>query len=330
MPPFCVGRVCGHARFTSRCLATIPGHTLQQGAAVLPAQGRRSFGTTDGPFRYIKPRFVEKKKHWNELLILGDRRKLLETAQDVLNEPNTEFPLPFWEILAKRCIQSMHLFEPLELAIIARAFDSHDVKLRFDLDIYGAIAKQALAGNNCPGLAILVLSDVLPRRRGGFKVEELLKKLGGQATDVMWELSPAHAVRVLSALSSAGIKDPALSGRVARKVVSHLAMSNDFSLKDLSKAASSFASQGHRDLDLFNSIAERVAALVEETGAGASAAREVRDSFAVLGIDSVPERLLRAADAEPRERSEFGAEVEAASYSQQSKSKDAGSRASAL
>jgi len=90
------------------------------GAAALYAaygdqQQRRPF-STDGPFRHIKPKFVERKKHFNEVLILGDRRKLLDTAQDVLNDTGREFPRAFWEILAKRCIQILHLFDALELA----------------------------------------------------------------------------------------------------------------------------------------------------------------------------------------------------------------------
>merc|ERR1712183_746600 len=98
--------------------------------------------------------------------------------------------------LAKRCIESMHLFKPLELAMIARAFDTHDVLLKARFDVYAPIAQQASTSEQVPGLAILVLTDVLPRRvqpkRADLKA--LMKMLGSQACDVMWELSPKHAV----------------------------------------------------------------------------------------------------------------------------------------
>ena len=42
-----------------------------------------------------------------------------------------------------RCIKSMHLLEPLELAILARAFDLHQPDLHKSMDIFQPLATQA-------------------------------------------------------------------------------------------------------------------------------------------------------------------------------------------
>mmetsp|Transcript_16312 Transcript_16312/g.21948 ORF Transcript_16312/g.21948 Transcript_16312/m.21948 type:complete len:286 (+) Transcript_16312:89-946(+) len=253
---------------------------------------KRAFGT-DGPFRHIKPSFVERKKHYNELLIFGDRRKLLETAQDVLSNPYQKLPRPFWEILAKRCIQSAHLLEPLELAIIARAFDMHDVDLGADLDIYESIAAQAKTRGDLSGISIAVLADVLPRRlaSGQADIKDLLGWLGRRAADVMWELDAAQAVAVLTALTLGGVQDAVLCSRVARKVLLQLEGPGVLQLDELAQAAAAFAGQGHRDLHLFRSLTARTAALATSAPAGASAAKRVLESLAVLGIDDTPESI---------------------------------------
>lgn len=235
---------------------------------------------------------------------MGDRRKLLETAQDVLNEPHKDFPKAFWEIFGKRCIQTVHLFDALELAIIARTFDQHNVQMRNDLDVYGAIARQAKGLERFSGLAIVVLADVLSRRlKNAAELHKLLELLGRHAADSMWELSPAHAVTLLSLVNAAGVQDAALSSRVARKVIMQLGIPEGLPLRDLSTAASTFAGQGHRDLELFQAIADSVAALSAESPVGAQAAKDVIDSFDVLGIDSVPEALQRAASGMPQQES---------------------------
>lgn len=58
--------------------------------------------STEGPFlyRYKAKRITWKKRHYNEVLIMADRRKLLETLQDVIE--GGEWPTAFWEVLAKR------------------------------------------------------------------------------------------------------------------------------------------------------------------------------------------------------------------------------------
>lgn len=309
MRALCVSSGYAGALASNCARAVLPGcecpSTLQisQWSVCMGAQanGRRAFGTTDGPFRHIKPKFVERKKHYNELLIMGDRRKLLETAQDVLHEPQKQFPTAFWEVLAKRCIQSIHLFEPLELAIIVRAFDAHDVKLRGDLDIYGQVARCVPGGHGHSGLAVIILADVLSRRLPTHKMDllkDVLKFLGRRAADVMWELSTPHAIRFLEVLTSQRIRDPALCSRVARKVLVQLSGANtSLELEDLCRAATAFAGQGHRDLGLCYGIAERVAFLSAGSPEGALVAQQVLKSFTFLRIDKVPESLHRAAAA---------------------------------
>jgi len=267
------------------------------GAAALYAaygdqQQRRPF-STDGPFRHIKPKFVERKKHFNEVLILGDRRKLLDTAQDVLNDTGREFPRAFWEILAKRCIQILHLFDALELAIIARAFDIHSVDLkRPDLDIYGSIASSALQlQGRHPGVANVVLAEVLSRRLPVYKLsllQDVLRKLGRRAADSMWELSTSHAVRLLQILTEAAIQDPALCSRIGGKLLTQLRNSPApheavplMHPEELGNAAVVFASQNHRNLELLREL--------ELHTRGTVAAPLVLESLATLGIDVLPD-----------------------------------------
>eukprot|EP00419_Tripos_fusus_P004365 CAMPEP_0172688144 /NCGR_PEP_ID=MMETSP1074-20121228/22218_1 /TAXON_ID=2916 /ORGANISM="Ceratium fusus, Strain PA161109" /LENGTH=320 /DNA_ID=CAMNT_0013507741 /DNA_START=36 /DNA_END=995 /DNA_ORIENTATION=- len=255
-------------------------------------QQRRPF-STDGPFRYIKPKFVERKKHFNEVLIFGDRRKLLDTAQDVLNDRGREFPRAFWEILAKRCIQSLHLFNALELAIIARAFDAHSVVLkRPDLDIYGSIASSVLQlQGRHPGVANVVLADVLSRRLPVYKLsllQDILRKLGRQAADSMWELSASHAVRLLQILTEAAVQDPALCSRIGGKLLAQLRNNPSpheaaplMHPEELGNAAAAFAGQNQRNLELLREL--------ELHTRGTVAAPLVLESLAKLGIDVLPD-----------------------------------------
>jgi len=237
---------------------------------------------------------------------MADIRKLLETAQEVLSQPSREFPKPFWEVLAKRCIQSMHLLKPMELAIISRTFDVHNVELKPRYDVYHPIAEQARCSKHFPGLAVLVLAEVLPRKLDAEKADlnGLLKMLGRQAADVMWELSVSHAVRVLEALTVAGIRDAPLCSRVARKLAAQLEVRGAVRLEDLAAAASAFAGQDHRDLPLLLSIADATAVLCEEalsSDDAAKASRRVLDALEQLGVDDVLQHLrgvaARAAEA---------------------------------
>lgn len=294
------GRTCPSALAPAAASARLPWRAPPQ-LPLRAAQETRAFGTTDGPFRHIAPkgRFVDRKKHYGQVLVMADVRMILETAEDALRQPGKEFPLPFWEVLAKRCIQSMHLFKPLELAMIARAFDTHDVKLKPRYDVYVPIVAQAAASKEFPGLAILVLTDVLPRRVQQADLMGLLGMLGRQAADVMWQLTPKHAVAILEALTSGGVRDRSLTARVAKKVSAHLVVPGAFGVADLAKAASVLAGQEHRDLQTLRGIADAVVELCEgdPSSAGADAARRVVAAFQALEVDEVPERLLRSAAA---------------------------------
>lgn len=232
---------------------------------------------------------------------MADVRKILETLQDVLDEPSKQFPPAFWEVLAKRCIQSIRLFKPLELAIVARAFDTHSVELKPRHNIYAQIAQQAQTLGHFPGLAIWVLADVLPRR---LKPEQadltgLLQRLGRQATEVMWELPPQQAVMILEVLTQAGVKDASLSTRVAKKVSAYLEVEGALDAKDLAAAASALAGQQHRDLQTLRGIAEAVTELFarEPSVAGAEAAARVLAAFQALDVDAenIPAELQQAA-----------------------------------
>merc|ERR1711937_493417 len=104
----------------------------------------------------------------------------------------------------------MHLFKPLELALVARAFDVHGV----DYGIHAALAAQVAnvvspsghlpgtgvnaGAGSCsgvgagsvpfPGVAIHVLADILSRQlKKGAK--EALEALAGRARCIMWEIS---------------------------------------------------------------------------------------------------------------------------------------------
>jgi hypothetical protein len=255
--------------------------------------------STDGPWKWQRPRFVEKKKHYGQVLVTADRRKLLETVQDVLNEPNLHYGGRFWEVMSKRCIRCMHLFKPLELAMIARAFDVHDVEMK-GLNVFKAIAERARSvTSGFPGLAVLVLADVLSRRlraKGSGRwwpgTQDLMQRLGRHASNCMWELRPEHAIQVLGVLSDAEVKDPAICARVASKVKMQL---DSLKLESLVQAAIVFASHQHRDLELLRGIAEQVAARCYEHPDNEALARRVLGSFVTLEIDDAPEVLLKAA-----------------------------------
>jgi len=274
---------------------------------------KRAFGSTEGPFLGKKPGswdLKDKKKHFNEVLIMADRRKLLETVQELLDEPGPERPKAFWEILARRCQQSLHLLNMLELAMVARAFDAHEPKLRKELDVFAPLAMQVRNARDVPGLAVIVLSDVLPRRMRAPKEEvaEVMRCLARRAADVMWEIPPTYAVKLIKALSDAGVSDTPLCSRVARKLQMLLQHGSPQALpsKDLGVAAAAFAAQGFRDLELFKSLAEAVVEALQTMDSwqpnaladAEQAAWQVLESLDVLGIQGLEEAksLRRALD----------------------------------
>jgi len=258
--------------------------------------------STDGPWRHLRPNITEKKKHYGRVLVTADRRKILESAQDVLNEPGKHYGGRFWEVMSKRSIRSMHLFQPLELAILARAFDHHGVQMK-GLNVFKSIGDQVRTTTSAfPGLAVLVLVDVLSRRlctndgRPWQGTPDLIQRLGRHASSCMWELHPEHAVRVLEVLSTFQIKDAALCIRVAAKVANNM---DGLSLETLAKAAVAFAGQGHRDLKLMRGIAERSAELCADgKDENEAFARRVVESLVALEIEDVPEALLEVAKIE--------------------------------
>lgn len=272
---------------------------------------KRAFGSTEGPFLGRKPGswdLKEKKKHFNEVLVMADRRKLLETVQDLLDEPGQTRPKAFWEILAKRCQQTFHLLNMLELAMVARAFDVHEPKLRKELDVFAAMAAQVRNARDVPGLAVIVLSDVLPRRMRAPDEEkaEVMRCLARRAADVMWEIPAPHAVKLIKALSDARVTDTPLCSRVARKLRTLLQQgpSQAVALNDLGVAATAFAAQGHRDLELFRSLAEAAAEALQTLDSwqpdalekAEKAAWQVLESLDILDIKGIEEATsLRSA-----------------------------------
>merc|ERR1712232_27708 len=121
-----------------------------------------------------------------------------------------------------------------------------------------------------------------------------MQRLGREASNNMWELRPEHAVQVLQVLSAAEVRDVALCTRVAKKVGVQL---DELDLEGLAQASAAFASQAHRDLELFRGIADRALELCnEQHGADTvELARRVVQSFAELEIEDVPAGLLEAA-----------------------------------
>lgn len=292
--------------------------------------------TTDSPFKHMRPKVVERKRHYNETLVMGDVRKLIETAQEVLSQQSKTFPRAFWEIFARRCIQSMHLFNPLELAIVARTFDAHDPQLRPWFDVYRPIAEQARGQardqKGFPGLAILVFSEIFPKRldKGKIDVKSLLTMLGRQAAKVMWEFSPGHAIRVLATLTETGIRDASICARVAKKIEAQLGVPGSLELDELASLAWALSKQDHRDLVFFANLADYAASRCEEivdskrgVADAAKALGRILEAFQTLGIDDVPARLRSSfeqaelvatevardeTDASPKNPGEFSAE----------------------
>lgn len=265
-------------------------HLLQRWVYVVD---KRCFGTTDGPFRHMKPNFVERKKHFNEVLVMADRRKLLETAQELLaDDSGKKYPRGFWEVLSKRCIQSMHLFNPMETAILLRCLDVNNIQYKH-ADAFAAAVPRVMASSAIPGDAVVIFGDIFARRLRVSEAElrELLAHLGRRAANVLWEIPPQRAVGLLSAMTSAGAMDSALASRVGRKVLAQLGAEH-MTLVDVALAAEAMVGQGHRDLELLKGLAIR-AADVSTPGAAACALRVLR-SLEALEVDDVPSELSNA------------------------------------
>eukprot|EP00434_Breviolum_minutum_P001499 symbB.v1.2.001322.t1/scaffold57.1/size370615/31 len=249
------------------------------------------YASTEGPFlRYKAKNITWKKRHYNEVLIMADRRKLLEALQDVIESPGRKYPRAFWEILSKRCLKSMHLLEPVELSIVARAFDIHQPKLRPELDIYRPMAVQVLNSRSAvPGLAVIVLADILPRHlKTQDESRDLLSFLARRATDVMWEIPIEYAE-----LSKTGAQDAALCRRIAKKLQVHLPDDDDVLP---GRAASVFAAQDYRDLELFRRLSTVATSAVQGQTANANeSAQQVLDGAEKLAIDIEEASALRSA-----------------------------------
>lgn len=219
---------------------------------------------------------------------MADRRKLLETLQDVIDSRRREFPAAFWEILSKRCLKSMHLLEPLELSILARAFDVHKPQLAPFLNVYRPMAVQVINSKSpVPGLAISVLTDILPRRLDKDQSRDLLRCLARRAADVMWEIPAEHAVKLLEELSKFGLQDASLCRRVAKKVQVYLSAGPGRGHDDLpGRVASAFAAQDYRDLELFRHLATMATDGLDSGASWAEvSARQVLQSAEKLEID---------------------------------------------
>ncbi|CAE7807043.1 eryA [Symbiodinium sp. CCMP2456] len=238
----------------------------------------RTFATTDGPFlyRFKAKRLKWKKRHYNEVLVMADRRKLLETLQEVIDTPSKDFPKAFWEVLSKRCLKSLHLLEPMELAILARAFDVHEPKLHRKLDVFQPLAAQVRSSTVVPGIAVLALTEILPRRLQGTKEElaEIMRFFARCAADCMWEIPLESAVVLLKGLAASGVRDAALCRRVSQKLQARLR--HGWSLRPglLGRAATAMADQDFRDLELFRCLLNAAARGLE--GLAASQEEELR------------------------------------------------------
>lgn len=224
----------------------------------------RTFATTDGPFlyRFKAKRLKWKKRHYNEVLVMADRRKLLETLQEVIDTPSKDFPKAFWEVLSKRCLKSLHLLEPTELAIVARAFDVHEPSLHRRLDVFQPLAAQVRSSTVVPGIAVLALSEILPRRLQGAKEEELaeiMRFFARCAADCMWEIPLESAVVLLKGLAASGVRDAALCRRVSQKLQARLRHGSSLRAGLLGRAATAMADQDFRDLELFRCLVDAAA-----------------------------------------------------------------------
>lgn len=248
--------------------------------------GTRGFGTTDGPFKHLKPKFTEHRAHYQDTLIFGDVRKLMRTSEEVLAaksvDQQTRFPQSFWEIFPKRAVKSMHLFSPGEMALLAKAFDTPACRGAQTRDVYEAMLLQISRrdeGVGIPtaalrsepggspgawgGLPLAILIDVFSRWLG--RQENLgmaqsycavLEALGSKVLDAMWELKVVDLAQILSSLARMEVRDTALCRRTAEKVRARM---SELGLKELADVAAAMAGQNHRDVALFRSIARRAA-----------------------------------------------------------------------
>eukprot|EP00439_Symbiodinium_sp_Y106_P075354 s988_g14.t3 len=263
----------------------------------------RTFATTDGPFlyRFKAKRLKWKKRHYNEVLVMADRRKLLETLQEVIDTPSKDFPKAFWEVLSKRCLKSLHLLEPMELAIVARAFDVHEPKLHRKLDVFQPLAAQVRSSTVVPGMAVLALTEILPRRLQGTKEDELaeiMRFLARCAADCMWEIPVQSAVVLLKGLAATGVRDAALCRRVSQKLQARLRHSSSLGPGLLGRAATAMAEQDFRDLELFRSLVDAAARQLQGGGHEGAEPRAEAETSARAVLEGVAWLRLELPEAQ--------------------------------
>jgi len=245
------------------------------------ALSMRTFSTTDGPFRHIKPRFVDRKRRYESVLVTASVKTLMQAAESCIIDPMKQRSTGFWEILVKRSIASIPLMNQLELGLIGRALDvgeefgpKHLPRLREEFA--KEVAKHfRLGGKSSPsGQGIVLLVNLLAPvdAKATLQVVSRMPLL-------MWDLSVRDLAFVVNKCVQHDIScDLQSTRRMAMKVS---ALRERMSTEDLLVFLRAFVKWGFRDVDTFNLVALEV---MSRNLGDEAVQKEIASSFQTLSI----------------------------------------------
>jgi len=241
----------------------------------------RSFSTTDGPFRHIKPRFVDRKRRYESVLVTASVKTLMQAAESCISDPLKKRSTGFWEILVKRSIASIPLMNQLELGLIGRALDvceeygpSHLPKLR--KEFAREVAKHFRLGGKSE-----------PSGHGVVLLVNLLAPVDAKATEqvisrmplLMWDLSVRDLAYVVNKCVNHDISCDLQSTR--RMAMKASALRERMSVDDLLTFLRAFVKWEFRDVDTFNLLALEV---MSRNPGNEAVQKEIASSFQTLSI----------------------------------------------
>ncbi|CEM18599.1 unnamed protein product [Vitrella brassicaformis CCMP3155] len=218
--------------------------------------------TSDGPQRSIRFKLRPIRHDYQNVLVNADVRHLVQTAEKLLVDVGTKKKRAFWEIFSKRAKLSMHLLQPLDMAIIGRAFDEHDK----DTGVFQEMAAMIpLRITRFDGLSLVAMADLLSRRAK--KAMDTFRSLCSHLPNVMHQLSLNDIVQLLFALDRVDHIDRTVCRRVSRKVaarLSHPETKTQVEAATIAGLAAAFALHQYRSHPLYRLIARRAVMLADE------------------------------------------------------------------
>eukprot|EP00397_Hematodinium_sp_SG-2012_P064894 GEMP01092812.1.p1 GENE.GEMP01092812.1~~GEMP01092812.1.p1 ORF type:complete len:291 (+),score=54.53 GEMP01092812.1:45-875(+) len=241
----------------------------------------RSFSTTDGPFKYLKPRFVDRKRRYEDVLITGSVKTLLRAVESCIADPSKQRSKAFWEILTKRCIKSVSLMNYLELGMIGRAFQVAEIQgPKYLKDLKTQFAQEVAKHIRLGG-------EGRVSGHGALLMVDLLAPVDAKAThevvtnfpSLMWEMSVKDLAFVVETCAANNVAiDRQTVRRISMKVC---AMRETLSIDELRSFVRAFVRWEYRDVRTFTPLALELV----KRNPGDEVADFVSQSFEALGIE---------------------------------------------